>query len=388
MKKINLLYISSSLDSIHEYRFLRLISGDKDINLTVTTCEPKPIHEKILGLDINIIKSPEAACSANLPFMRRVALEYRHWRYVGFLRKLIETHNIDIIHSGWLTLDSYDALKTGFHPVLAMSWGSDVLNDPYMKNPHTSRWFRGKLKYVAKNADAFYCDASIVADTLVKLTGIGYEKINVFPQPGVDMGIFHCDTGAGEKFRREMKLENDFVAFGCRGFLSVYGVENLLESVPPIIGRISNFKLVWAGEGPLKEKCIELARKLNIEGHVIFTGKLSLEQLALYYNAADVYVSTSFTDGSSAALQEAFCCGLVPIVSDIPANREWVRDGQNGWIVNPFDIESISGAVIKAYLSEDQRLLFREANLKVAKEDIDELKNYDRLKKLYCNIMQ
>ncbi len=57
-----------------------------------------------------------------------------------------------------------------------------------------------------------------------------------------------------------------------------------------------------------------------------------------------------------------------------------------GWIVNPFDIESISDAVIKAYLSEDQRRLFREVNLKVAKEEVDEMKNYDRLKKIYCRL--
>ena len=45
---------------------------------------------------------------------------------------------------------------------------------------------------------------------------------------------------------------------------------------------------------------------------------------------ADVYVSLAESDGTSIALLEALALGAVPVLSDIPANRAWVRDGETG----------------------------------------------------------
>ena len=50
------------------------------------------------------------------------------------------------------------------------------------------------------------------------------------------------------------------------------------------------------------------------------------------YRAADLYLSASHSDGSSVSLMEALGCGLPVLVSDIPGNREWVTDGEQGWL--------------------------------------------------------
>jgi glycosyltransferase involved in cell wall biosynthesis len=47
---------------------------------------------------------------------------------------------------------------------------------------------------------------------------------------------------------------------------------------------------------------------------------------------ADLYISPSHVDGSSVSLMEALACGLPALVSDIPANQEWVSEGVNGWL--------------------------------------------------------
>lgn len=44
----------------------------------------------------------------------------------------------------------------------------------------------------------------------------------------------------------------------------------------------------------------------------------------LYKN--DVFISIPSSDSTSVSLLEAMCCGLFPIVSDLPANREWIHD--------------------------------------------------------------
>ena len=51
-----------------------------------------------------------------------------------------------------------------------------------------------------------------------------------------------------------------------------------------------------------------------------------------YLNAADIYVSTSLSDGTSLSLLEAMACSLPVVVTDIPANKEWITDGHNGFL--------------------------------------------------------
>jgi glycosyltransferase involved in cell wall biosynthesis len=43
------------------------------------------------------------------------------------------------------------------------------------------------------------------------------------------------------------------------------------------------------------------------------------------------------SDGTSVSLLEAMAAGCVPVLSDLPANREWVVDGLNGFLVSDLD---------------------------------------------------
>ena len=52
-----------------------------------------------------------------------------------------------------------------------------------------------------------------------------------------------------------------------------------------------------------------------------------------YYDAADIYVSTSLSDGTSASLMEALAMKKPVIVTDIPGNREWIKDYENGLLI-------------------------------------------------------
>ena len=63
---------------------------------------------------------------------------------------------------------------------------------------------------------------------------------------------------------------------------------------------------------------------------------------------ADLYISASHVDGSSVSLMEALACGLPCVVSDIPANKEWVTDGVNGWIFPDGDVDALAEIILKA----------------------------------------
>ncbi len=63
---------------------------------------------------------------------------------------------------------------------------------------------------------------------------------------------------------------------------------------------------------------------------------------------ADLYISPSHVDGSSVSLMEALACGIPCLVSDIPANKEWVTEGENGWLFPDGDADALAEKILSA----------------------------------------
>jgi glycosyltransferase involved in cell wall biosynthesis len=73
---------------------------------------------------------------------------------------------------------------------------------------------------------------------------------------------------------------------------------------------------------------------------------LDAPALARSYHRAAVFASVPESDGTSVSLLEAMAAGCVPVLSDLPANREWVTDGRNGFLVD--DLVALDTALVRA----------------------------------------
>ena len=82
-----------------------------------------------------------------------------------------------------------------------------------------------------------------------------------------------------------------------------------------------------------------------------------------FYRAASVTVSVPFSDATPMALLEAMACGSIPVVSDLPSLREWIRDGENGRIVPVDDVGALADAMDDALSNEALRLRASASNL-------------------------
>ena len=68
--------------------------------------------------------------------------------------------------------------------------------------------------------------------------------------------------------------------------------------------------------------------------------------------SASATATATGSDGTSTGLMDGLACGLVPVVSDIPANREWVPSGSpEGFLVPVGDVEAL-GAALQTVLAE------------------------------------
>jgi len=130
-----------------------------------------------------------------------------------------------------------------------------------------------------------------------------------------------------------------------------------------------------------------LLRQILTNGGVIervhFGGQVSQTELPRYYQMADLYISASHVDGSSVSLMEALACGLPALVSDIPANKEWVTEGFNGWLFPDGDVDALAAAILRAYYRRKSMVKISRAARATAEERADWKKNFQRLLDAY-----
>jgi len=73
------------------------------------------------------------------------------------------------------------------------------------------------------------------------------------------------------------------------------------------------------------------------------------------YGRCHIVVLPSMGEGSATALLEAGACGRPVVTTDVPGCRDFVRDGQNGFVVPPNDPVALSGALAKLVADSDLR---------------------------------
>lgn len=102
----------------------------------------------------------------------------------------------------------------------------------------------------------------------------------------------------------------------------------LIQAWGKVVGSYPSALLILIGDGPLRLECQDYCRELGISNNVLFTG--SIPNVEDYLRIADIGVFPSESEGLSLGLCEMMAAGLPVVVSDIPAFRLMIQDGNNG----------------------------------------------------------
>jgi glycosyltransferase involved in cell wall biosynthesis len=103
-----------------------------------------------------------------------------------------------------------------------------------------------------------------------------------------------------------------------------------LASLKPL-----RFQCDIIGEGSQGKALMDIAQRLDLDAR--FVGLVSDEELSRHYGEADIFLSTSASEGFGLTVLEAMASGCAVIVSDISAHREFVRHLENGLIYRNSD---------------------------------------------------
>ena len=158
---------------------------------------------------------------------------------------------------------------------------------------------------------------------------------------GIDMARFRAPTLAPAGPR-----------FVCtRAFRPIYDNATIVRAIAMLGQASREFEFAFLSAGPLLDETRALADSIvspSIRDRVTFAGGVSEQRLIGMLHRAAAYISASLSDGASASLLEAMAAGLFPIVSDIPANREWITHRENGLLFPPGDSRALADAMTEA----------------------------------------
>lgn len=126
-------------------------------------------------------------------------------------------------------------------------------------------------------------------------------------------------------------------------------------------------KLLLCGSGEELTNIIYLISELQIEEFVELPGFIQYNELPKYYSNASVFIIPSISEQWGLVINEAMASGLPILSSDrCGAKFDLVQEGVNGFIFNPFDVQSISNTLIKFdILSDLKKQQFSKASLKI-----------------------
>ncbi|MBV9743918.1 MAG: glycosyltransferase family 4 protein [Acidobacteriia bacterium] len=243
------------------------------------------------------------------------------WRYIKYaprLRRICRSVQPDILLSLWGGGFAAISYLSGIRPYAVYVCGGDILRVSGFQKAFSRQALR-RASVVFANGKHFSA-----------------KTREFVPEARIVPAYLGVDT---DRFRPgNPKLPVTIVC--TRGFSKVYNNRYIIEALAVMPEPVPDFRVVFTSAGDELAETRAFADRLlppAMRRRIEFLGGVTDEELLSNLQNAHLYTSVSRYDGTSISLLEAMSCGLYPILSDIPANREWVEPSQSNGTLIPLD---------------------------------------------------
>lgn len=290
--------------------------------------------------------------------------------------KYINDKENKVIYIPGLPIGIYDARLTGIYSTRAINqirkWKLDVihsqtefgigtfarivskqLNIPLVHTYHTmyedyvyyitKGYFDKTSKRLVEYLTKFYCDKT-VTELIVpsrKIYNIFVNKYEVNKKisiigTGMDIERFSKSNFKEEQIDEVRKKYNikksDFVIGSVSRLAKEKSIDRVITNFKEVLKTIPNAKLLIVGDGPDRDELMNLAKELEIEKNVIFTLKVPIESVQIYYQIMNVYVTFSTTETQGLTVLEAMASSIPVIAIKDDSFIDAVKDKKNGFV--------------------------------------------------------
>jgi glycosyltransferase involved in cell wall biosynthesis len=287
-------------------------------------------------------------------------------------------HRCQMIHVHWAIPTGLIGAGVAFlsrKPMMVTIHGSD-----FRLAMDQSSFLKRIFLYVCKKANHLHCVSDGMKRELEEL-GINGGRISAFPM-GIETDFLNKQgvQRAGFDNRPTTILSN-------RNLLPIYNVSLFIRAIPLVLREESKVKFFVAGDGPEREELEREAKNLRIGDFVQFLGRVPHDAMLSLLGETDIYVSTSLHDGTSVSLLEALGSGAFPVVTDIPSNREWISDGENGFLVPTDEERVLAMRILESIRNRSLVEKARQKNLRLVTEKVLWPATIEKTKRIYEKVL-
>lgn len=248
---------------------------------------------------------------------------------IACLRKTIKMYKPDAVisfidHTNVMTI----LAAFGLHVAVVVS----ERNDPRQYSIGIIKDFL--RRWIYPRADALVVQTTELSKWAEKI--VHYERVHVIPNPL----LLLPETDISSEY---LKIESPFIVAMGR-LVTQKGFDMLLEAFAQCSNDHKEWSLVILGEGPQRNDLKDLSRKLGIESHVYFPGRIHSPHTVL--QQAEIFVLSSRYEGFPNALLEAMSCGLPVVSFNCPTGPgDIISDGQNGLLIPTGNVMALAEAM-------------------------------------------
>ena len=264
------------------------------------------------------------------------------------IRQLEKSFVPDLVVGYWLHPDAAAARRVADRfgvPCVAFSGGSDLKR--LTANPAR----KIEITKVLLKTDQLIVVSQDLAECAINL-GMPAEKIDVVYR-GVNQECFQKSDR--QQARLICEVDQDAIVLMWSGrFEPVKNPLMLLRVAAKLVERWGDrLQVVVTGDGSMRRKMFDLRCALGLKKCVRFHGNLNQQELAVRYNAADLILLTSHSEGVPNVLLESMSCGTPFVATDVGGVSEIATAGMDHVVV-PGDVDLFADAVIKTIESPGQ----------------------------------
>ncbi len=127
-----------------------------------------------------------------------------------------------------------------------------------------------------------------------------------------------------------------------RNLEAIYGIKTAIEAIAKLKQQHPKIKLSIAGSGPQKNELQQFTKNCGLDDNVVFTGKLTPEEIAKLYQSADIMLNPTTVDNMPNSVLEAMASGVPVVTTDVGGIPYIVKDGETALMTKVNDAESMA----------------------------------------------
>lgn len=301
-----------------------------------------------LEFDLQVFCLDEPGLWANRLRERGIPV-YGLWRQPGLdaaisvkLAQYFRRQRIQIVHAHQCTSWFYAALARLLYPtprLLLEEHGRFFPEKENWKRAWFNRWITKPLTHrvVAVSED--------IRERLRHYEGLQHQAITVIYNGVAPEPLLDTTTRTALRYEWGFTAEN-FVIGTVGRFDPIKNLPLLVNSLARTGAEAPNTRGLLVGDGPELGAMRDLIERLCLTDRVHLTG--FRDDARTLVQCMDLFVLSSFSEGTSMALLEAMAAGVPVVVTAVGGNPEVVIEGKTGWVVPSNSMEALTAAMLEA----------------------------------------